>query len=131
MKKFANFLLEKYRENIILIKADLKDTYIDLDYRLKRIKGDSCEFEKKKKAIAQYEKMFEKLTGCYVVDISKYFYASDKFPLGGAHIVHYEDEFYSQACATLMEIFKKPERKHYDKVDETYLFMRDQKLNRD
>ena len=131
MKKFANFLLEKYGENIILIKADLKDTYIDLDYRLKRIKGDSCEFEKKKKAIAQYEKMFEKLTGCYVVDISKYFYASDKFPLGGAHIVHYEDEFYSQACATLMEIFKKPERKHYDEVDETYLFMRDQKLNRD
>lgn len=131
MRKFANFLLERYGENIILIKADLKDTYIDLDYRLKKIKGDSYEFEKKKKAIAQYEKMFENLTGCYVVDISKFFFASDKFPLGGAHIVHYEDEFYGQACAILMSIFEKPKQKHFEEIDEMYLFMRDQKLNRD
>lgn len=34
MTRLARFLLGKYGENIILIKTDLKDTYIDLDDRL-------------------------------------------------------------------------------------------------
>ena len=130
MKKFTDFLIEKYGDNMVLIKADLKDTYIDLDFRLKKIKGDAEEFQRKRHAIARYEKMFEELTNCYVIDMSKYYYASDSFPLGGAHIVHYEDDFYNQACDAFTAILKKPDQKYFDKVDEDYLLMRELKLNR-
>ena len=130
MKKFADFLLEKYGKNIVLIKADLKDTYIDLDFRLKKLKGDAEEFQRKRHAIARYEKMFEELTNCYVIDMSKHYYASDSFPLDGAHIVHYEDDFYNQACDAFTAILKKPDQKYFDKVDEDYLLMRERKLNR-
>ena len=74
--------------------------------------------------------MFEDLTKCYVIDISKHYFASDRFPLGGAHIVHYEDEFYNQSCSILMQIFSGSGRKYYDEADDRYLFMRDQRLNR-
>ncbi len=131
MKKFARFLLEKYGENIILIKADLKDTYIDLDDRLQKLSNAGRALEKRKQAILQYEKMFEDLTKCYVIDISKHYYASDKFPLGGAHIVHYEDEFYNQSCSILMQIFSGSGRKCYDEADDRYLFLRDRRLNRE
>ena len=130
MTRLARFLLGKYGENIILIKTDLKDTYIDLDDRLQKLNSGSEDLEKRKQAILQYEKMFEDLTKCYVIDISKHYFASDKFPLGGAHIVHYEDEFYNQSCSILMQIFSGSGRKHYDEVDERYLFMRNQRLNR-
>ncbi len=129
MKKFARFLLEKYGENIILIKADLKDTYIDLDDRLQKLSNAGRALDKRKQAILQYEKMFEDLTKCYVIDISKHYYASDKFPLGGAHIVHYEDEFYNQSCSILMQIFSGSGRKYYDEADDRYLFLRDQRLS--
>lgn len=130
MTRFARFLLGKYGENIILIKTDLKDTYIDLDDRLQKLNSGSEDLEKRKQAILQYEKMFEDLTNCYVIDISKHYFASDKFPLGGAHIVHYEDEFYNQSCSILMQIFSGSGHKRYDEVDERYLFMRNQRLNR-
>ena len=130
MTRLARFLLGKYGENIILIKTDLKDTYIDLDDRLQKLNSGSEDLEKRKQAILQYEKMFEELTNCYVIDISKHYFASDKFPLGGAHIVHYEDEFYNQSCSILMQIFSGSGHKRYDEVDERYLFMRNQRLNR-
>ena len=41
-----------------------------------------------------------------VIDIAKDYYASDAFPLGGAHIVHYEDAFYEECCKEISEILK-------------------------
>ncbi len=71
------------------------------------------------------------MTGCYVIDISKHFYSSDRFPLGGAHIVHYEDEFYRQTAEYISEILKGTDKKIFSTVDDTYLLLRTLKLDRD
>ena len=70
-------------------------------------------------------------TGCCVIDISRHFYSSDKFKLGGADIVHYEDEFYRQAGEYISEIMQGSERRIFSTVDDNYLLLRDLKLNRE
>lgn len=126
---FAEFVDVKYGANVILIKADLKTRYIGLDGKLHDI-PNSRDTAEKQEFIEYFENRFAELTDCYIVDISKHFYSSDSFPHGGAHIVHYEDEFYTEACAIISDIIINGSGKHiYDKADEQYLFMRDVKLN--
>ena len=129
MTRFAKMILEKYGENIILLKTEPKDSYIDLDNRLRRLEDDGM-YEIKKKFISLCEERFASVTGCYVIDISKHFYASDSFPLGGAHIVHYEEEFYRQAGEYINEIISGSSRHVFSTVDDNYLLLRNLRLNR-
>lgn len=129
MTRFAKMILEKYGEHIILIKTEPKNMYIDLDYRLKPLEDDGM-FEIKKKFISLCEERFASVTGCYVIDISKHYYSSDSFPLGGAHIVHYEDEFYRQTGEYITEIISGSSRRVFSTVDDNYLLLRNLKLNR-
>jgi poly-gamma-glutamate synthesis protein (capsule biosynthesis protein) len=128
--RFANDILKKYGSNIILIKTEPKNSYITLDYRTAPLEDDGM-FEIKKKFISLCEERFAGITGCYVIDISKHFLSSDSFPLGGAHIVHYEDEFYRQAGEYISRILNGEERHVYSTVDDNYLLLRSLKLNRD
>ncbi|MGN1339638.1 MAG: CapA family protein [Oscillospiraceae bacterium] len=129
MTRFAEMILKKYGEHIILIKTEPKDMFIDLDYRLQPLEDDGM-FEIKKKFISLCEERFASVTGCYVIDISKHFYSSDSFPLGGAHIVHYEEEFYRQAGEYINEIISGSSRRVFSTVDDNYLLMRNLRLNR-
>ncbi len=129
MTKFAEMILDKYGEHIILIKTDPKNMFINLDYRLEPLEDDGM-YEIKKKFISLCEERFASVTGCYVIDISKHFYSSDSFPLGGAHIVHYEDEFYRQTGEYINEILAGSSRKIYSTVDDNYQLLRNLKLNR-
>lgn len=128
--RFAEHVKERYGGNIILIKTEPKKQYITLDDRLESFAEDSL-FEIKKKFISLCEERFSAVSGCYVIDISKHFYSSDKFKLGGADIVHYEDEFYRQCGEYISEIMLGSERKLFNKADENYLLLRDLKLNRE
>lgn len=128
--RFAKAILEKYGENIILVKAEPKSSYITLGDRLESMPDDGM-FEIKKKFISLCEERFAGVTGCYVIDVSKHFYSSDGFPLGGAHIVHYEEEFYRRAAECISEILKGTEQKVFSSVDDNYLLLRTLKLNRD
>lgn len=128
--RFANDIAEMYGDNVILIKTEPKSKYITTDYFLDDLKDDGM-IEIKKKFISLCEERFAGVTGCYVIDISKHFYSSDRFPLGGAHIVHYEEEFYRQAAEYISEILKGTDRKIFSTVDENYLLLRTLKLDRD
>lgn len=127
--RFANDISEMYGDNIILIKAEPKNKFINIDYYPENMKDDRV-FEIKKKFISLCEERFASVTGCYVIDISKHFYSSDRFPLGGAHIVHYEDEFYRQAALYISEILNGTEKKNFSSVDDHYMLLRTLKLER-
>lgn len=127
--RFGELLKAKYGEHIILIKTEPKDRYIDLDHRLKKMETDNM-FMIKKRFISLCEERFASVTGCYVIDISRKFYASDSFPLGGVDIVHYEDEFYRQAGAYISEIINGSGRRVFNTVDEDYLLLRDMRAQR-
>ena len=88
-------------------------------------------FEIKKKFISLCEERFASVTDCFIIDISKHFYSSDKFPLGGAHIVHYEEEFYRQTAEYISDILSGCNQKIFSTVNENYLLLRTLKLNRD
>lgn len=129
MTRFAEMISAKYGEHIILIKTEPKDMFINLDYRLEPLEDDGM-FEIKKKFISLCEERFASVTGCYVIDISKHFYSSDSFPLGGAHIVHYEEEFYRQTGEYINEILAGSSRRVFSTVDDNYLLLRNLRLNR-
>ena len=127
---FSNNVLELYGENIILIKADPKKVCINSDYRLEKMNNDDM-FEFKRKFISLCEERFTSLTKCFVIDISRSFYSSDSYPLGGRGIVNYEDEFYRQAGEYIREILSGSEQKLFNEVDANYILLRDLKLDRE
>lgn len=127
---FSNDVLELYGENIILIKADPKNVCINTNYRLEKM-GNNDLFEFKQRFISLCEERFASVTKCYVIDISRNFYSSDMYPLGGRHIAHYEDEFYRQTAEYIRSIFLGSEQKLFKEVDENYILLRDLKLKRD
>lgn len=127
--RFGEMLKKKYGAHIILIKSEPKDSYIDLDHRLRKLETDKM-FMIKKRFISLCEERFACVTGCYVIDISRKFYASDSFPLGGVDIIHYEDEFYRQAGAYISEIITDGSRRVFSSVDESYILLRDMRAQR-
>lgn len=129
MTRFAGVISERYGGNIILIKAEPKSEYITLDNRLAPLEDDGMA-ELKKKFISLCEERFAAVTGCYVIDISKHFYSSDSFVFGGAHIVHYEEEFYRTAGRYISEIIAGTDRQVFSAVDENYLLLRSLRLSR-
>ena len=128
LENFCDFVLNRYGKNIILIKADLKNRYISLDNTIEYLPDSDNTFEMKKAFISEYEDKFARLTDCCVIDISKRFYADDRFALGGAHIVHYEDEFYRQCCKHITAFLSGTDIRYTDKVDEEYISLRDMKI---
>ena len=128
LESFSVFVNERYGKNIILIKADIKSSYITLDNKISELSDSDNTFEKKKAFIAEYEDKFAQQTDCYVIDISKRYYADDRFPLGGAHIVHYEDEFYNQCCKHISEILSGSKKRYRNDVDEEYIALRDLRI---
>lgn len=129
MKEFAAFVSKRYGKKIILIKIDLKDRYITLDNKIDMLDDNDDSFADKKIFLSQMENMFISLTDCFVVDVAGKFYADDSFPLGGAHIVHYESEFYSCCCRHITEILSGSDVKIHKAVNEDYLLRRDMLLN--
>lgn len=127
---FSNSVQELYGENIILIKSDPKKLCINSDFRLENMNNEDM-FEFKRKFISLCEERFTSLTKCFVIDISKSFYSSDSYPLGGRGIVNYEDEFYRQAGEYIREILSGSEQKLYNEVDANYILLRDLKLERE
>lgn len=127
--RFAWEMINIYGNNIVLITADLKDKFISLGYRLENLSSDQF-FGKKRELIALCEDTFRKQTGCAVIDISKHFYSSDKFPLGGAHIVHYESEFYREAGVYLSHILGGGKQRLFTRADDAYIESRNIKLER-
>lgn len=127
---FSNSVQELYGENIILIKADPKKVCINSDYRLEDMNNEDM-FEFKRKFISLCEERFTAVTKCFVIDISKSFYSSDSYPLGGRGIVNYEDEFYRQAGEYIREILSGSEQKLFNEVDGNYILLRDLKLDRE
>ncbi len=103
MERFAALVSKIYGKNIILIRVDLKDSYIDLDGGISKLPEDK-ELETKRRFLKRYEDMFASLTDCAVIDTAKDYRADDRFPLGGAHIAHYEDGFYAASCERINEI---------------------------
>ncbi|MGN0651320.1 MAG: CapA family protein [Oscillospiraceae bacterium] len=128
--RFAEAVMAEYGEHIILIKAKPKNSYITLDDRLAKLEDDEM-FDIKMKFISLCEESFASITQCYVIDISKHFHSSDRFPLGGAHIVHFEEEFYRQAGVYISEILLGTDKRVFSGVDANYLLLRDLKLNRE
>lgn len=128
--RFADDIKERYDNRIILLKTDLKDSYITLDNRLMPLERDEM-LKFKKKFLALCEERFASVTDCYIIDIARYFYSSDKFPLGGADTVNYEEEFFRQAAEYISQILDGCERKLFTAADENYLLLRNLKLNRE
>ena len=129
VKRFSDFVKSRYGKNIILVKLSLKDKYVTLDNRIEKLSDDSA-FAEKKEFLERYESMFAALTDCYVVDVAKHFYADDSFALGGAHIVHYEKEFYSCCAKHITEILSGCEEKYHSEADKNYILLRNLKLKR-
>ncbi|MCH5208016.1 MAG: CapA family protein [Oscillospiraceae bacterium] len=127
--KFAEEITELYGDNIILIKTEPKSDYITLDYKLEPFGSDKLN-NIKRKFIALCEERFASVTKCFVIDISKKFYSSDKFAFGGANVVNYEDEFYRLAGYYISEILNGNTKKLYNEVDEDYILLRDLRLGR-
>ncbi len=128
--RFANDIAQRYDDRIILLKTDLKDSYITLDNRLAPFEKDEM-LEFKKKFLTLCEERFASVTNCYIIDIARHFYSSDKFPLGGADMVHYEEEFFRQSAEYISRILDGSERRLFADANENYLLLRDLKLGRE
>ncbi len=127
--RFARDIQERYGSNIILVRADLKDRYLSLDDKLVDFENDPL-FASKKKFITLCEDLFIQVTNCYVIDISRSYHASDAYPKGGAHIVHYEDEFYTMAARYLGAIIRGDSRRLFNRADEKYILLRNMRIER-
>ena len=127
--RFAWEMMNIYGDNIVVVKTDIKNEFISLDNRVERMAEDP-DFERKREFIAFCEDIFIQQTNCAVIDISRHFYASDKYPSGGAHMVHYEHEFYREAGVFLAHILSGGKQRKFTKADDNYITMRDLKLER-
>ncbi len=128
LMRFTQDISYRYGGNIILVRVDLKEDYIDTEDRLKKLPEDP-KLQFKRKFISVCEDMFIKFTDCYVIDIAKRYHASDEHH-GGAGIAHYEAEFYRQAAEHMTSIMSGYSKKLYGQVDERYMVFRDLRLNR-
>ncbi len=128
--RFAKDIAERYGRNIILVRADLKERYMTLDDKLEQFESDP-QLATKRRFITLCEDLFAQVTDCCVIDLSKYYHASDAYPRGGAHIVHYEDEFYSLAARCLGSVVRGDTRRLFNKPDEKYILLRNMRIGRE
>lgn len=125
MDKFIEVIHTKYGSNIILVRVDLKGLFLNVDCKICALDSKADELERKRAFVQTWEQYLIDHIDCYVIDISKYFFADDYFPLGGAHIVHYEELFYLSACKIVTHIVKQmPTQRTFNEVE------REHQLNR-
>ncbi len=129
MHRFAEDMKFRYGSNIVLVRIDLKDEYIDRENRLQKLPHDP-QLQYKRKLLELCEQQFIAETGCYVIDIAKRFHASDSH-IGGAGAARYEQEFYRQSAEHLARIMAGDPRRLYERVDEGYIMLRDLRLGRE
>ena len=127
VSRFAKLMGEKYGKSIILIKAEPKKTYLTHDGAVREFEDDGM-FDIRKKLISLCEERFVSITGCFVIDISRHFLASEDCPRGGAGIVNYEDEFYREAGEAVAEIVRGSTKRIYERADENYILLRNLRL---
>ncbi len=126
---FSNEILELYGENIILIKTQPARSYVTKDDRLGKITDDL--YDIKRKFVSLCEERFASITHCYVIDISKNFYSSERYPYGGKGLTNYEEKFYRQTSEYLSQIIRGTEQRIFTAVDENYILLRTLKIKRD
>lgn len=108
---FIRFIKERYGENIVFIRADVKKKFLTVRRRLRPLKGYTEEtLTKKKKFLNYWQDYFEQQLDCYVVDYARQYYADD-LCVSGAFMVHYEKEFYEKGYKALYEIMYKGDGK--------------------
>lgn len=116
VKKFAEFLIEKYGKNIILSTITLNDNYLDNSDVI--CPFDDNKIEEKNKLIKLAEKEFIKLTKCYVINYSDKFIAQQAGIKNRAFTAAYEEDFYTHSAKALDSIVgEKLDKKIYDNVD--------------
>lgn len=130
VKRFAGFVRRCYDDRVILVKTDLKTQYISLEDELLILEDGIENIDRKQRFVSAMENIFVQMSDCYVIDIAKHFYADDRFPLGGADSVHYEDEFYAKACEYVTRILHGSPDKMIDYVDKSYILKRDAVIKR-
>ncbi len=129
MMKFAEFLISRYGRNIILVKARPNSHFIDLDGKLQPLPDPDGTLARKQDFIRSCEDIFAQITRCYVIDVSQRFYSDDSFPMGGTHLVHYEEEFYRTCCAHINNILNGAQGRYFSECDERYFLLRDGRLS--
>ena len=128
LKRFTEDLSYRYGKNIILVKADIKDSYITLDDRLSSLPEDKY-LDLKRRFLSVCERFFIDYTGCCVLDVAKFYHASDRHP-DGAGDVNYESEFYRRAAEYVSYVVNGGTTRLFNKADESYLKLRDLRLER-
>ncbi|MBQ2798814.1 MAG: CapA family protein [Ruminiclostridium sp.] len=116
VKKLADFLTEKYGENIILSTITLNENYLDNSDAVCPFDGEGV--EKKNRLIKVAEKEFIKLTDCYVINYSDKFISQQTGIKNRAFTATYETEFYTHCARAVDSIIKgESQKKLYDNVD--------------
>lgn len=101
---FIEFIKERYGENIIFVRADVKTKFLDYTRSLKPIRGYKKEtLLRKKKFLDKWQDYFLEQMDCHVIDNAKKYHADD-LCVSGAFMVHYEKEFYEKGYRQIRKI---------------------------
>lgn len=126
--KFIELLKQKYNKNLILVNFDVKEYYLDSKRKIQRFEEKGV--DEKKRFVDKWQKYFYEQTGCYCIDIAKYFLA-DELSVHGAFIVHYEKAFNQEVYHYIDHIIQKePEQKMFDDYSESLKVERLIELNK-
>lgn len=113
MRRYVKFISDKYGDNIILIKSDVKTSYKSNDGKVMSLDLDEKLVRERNIFLRELESVFEFETNCYVIDIARYYYADDIAHRSGGRIVHYEEAFYKKAGEYVTDILNGSKKRIY------------------
>ncbi len=116
VKKFADYLKQRYRDNIILCRFSLNANYLDFSGIIRPFADEAI--DDKNKLIAYVENEFIKLTECFEINYADKFISEQSGVRNHVSTAIYENLFYNY-CADALEkiITKNCDSKLFDKVD--------------
>lgn len=101
---FIRFIKERYGENVVFIRADVKTKFLNYKRVFKPIRGYKKEtLLKKKEFLNKWQDYFEEHMNCHVIDNARKYHADD-LCVSGAFMVHYEKEFYEKGYRELRKM---------------------------
>lgn len=101
---FIRFIRERYGDNVVFIRADVKTKFLTYRRILRPLRGyDPDVLLKKKQFLDKWQDYFEKHMNCHVIDNAKKYHADD-LCVSGAFMVHYEKDFYEKGYRELTDI---------------------------
>lgn len=104
MEQFIQFIKQRYGQNIVFIRADVKTRFLDYHRRYQPMRGHKkAALLKKKEFLNKWQDYFEEHVDCHVVDYARK-YDADDLCVSGAFMVHYEKEFYEKGYEALLDI---------------------------